>query len=96
MLAIQTKYIGPTDYRGSRVVAHVMEGNHNGHTTRRLTVEWDDGLGSEENHRAAAKALIVKLGWGDSNGYGQWIVGACEPGYVFVCNTKHGSDRMDV
>ena len=92
MLAIETKYIGPTNYRGSRIKAQVLESKD----TRTQTVGYDDALNSEENHRAAAQALIAKLGWTAANGYGPWIVGASVRGYVFVCDTKHGSDRMEV
>lgn len=53
--AIQTKYIGPTNRRGSRVKAWANAGS--------LFLEWDDGLNSDQNHMAAAKALAAKLGW---------------------------------
>jgi len=56
MIAILTRYLGPTDHRSSRVV--VTSGN--GH---RLVVPWDDGLDADENHRAAAFKLCQKMGW---------------------------------
>ncbi len=48
--AIVTKFLGPTNCRGSRVKAT----SASGHT---LTVSWDHALDSDANHIAAAKAL---------------------------------------
>jgi hypothetical protein len=53
--AIETKYLGPTNHRGSRVKATSQAGS--------ITVSWDDALDVNDNHRAAAKALAKKLGW---------------------------------
>lgn len=53
--AITTRYIGPTNYKGSRVKAKAQAGS--------ITIEWDDALNSEDNHTAAAKALMAKFGW---------------------------------
>lgn len=94
MLAIQTHYIGPTNYRGSRIKAAVMESKHDGNAIRTVTISYDDALNTDENHKLAATTLIMKLGWTTDNGYGNWIVGSCERGYVFVCDTKHGNDRL--
>lgn len=91
MLAIQTKYLGSTDRRGSRVVASVMERKHDGHPVRRLTMAWDDALGIVENHKLAAQLLILRLGW---TAHGTWTFGSTDPGYVFVCAGKHGYDRL--
>lgn len=66
--SINTRYIGPTNYRGSRVKARSSSGLS-------LTIGWDDALGTDENHRAAARALAVKLGWA-----GRWIAGAAADG----------------
>jgi hypothetical protein len=92
MLAIETRFVGPTNTRGSRIVARVMEQL----PTRKVTVEYEHGLNADENHRAAAIALIHRMGWTSGNGYGAWVMGASERGYVFVCDTKHGSDRFMV
>ena len=53
--AIQTKYIGPTNFLGSRVKAVAQSGA--------VTVKWDCALDQEENHRQAALALCRRLGW---------------------------------
>lgn len=55
MQAIVTKYLGPTNYRGSRIRASAQAGS--------VTIGYDDALDTEDNHRAAAKALMVKYGW---------------------------------
>ena len=72
--AITTKYIGPTNTKGSRIKASCAAGS--------LTVHYDDGLNSEEAHAAAAKALIAKMGW-----TGNWHIGGLpdDRGYCFVC-----------
>ncbi len=92
MIAIATTYHGPTDHRGSRIIARCAEAV----PTRKITVDYDDGLNSDGNHKAAAIALIQKLGWTSAQGYGAWIMGATDRGYVFVCDTKHGLDRFTV
>lgn len=99
MLAIETRYIGPTNHRGSRVMARVMEGNNfdGRYTPRTLTISWDDALNTDANHYAAAWVLILKLGWVPANGYGQWHAGATEKGYVFVCSSPTTeADRLIV
>ncbi|MFA7250090.1 MAG: hypothetical protein WC273_10725 [Dehalococcoidia bacterium] len=55
MQAIQTKYHGPTNSTGSRITARCDAG--------RLTVPYDYALNIDGNHRAAAEALLVKVGW---------------------------------
>lgn len=59
--AIVTQYHGPTTHRGSRITATSQAG--------KVTVPWDHALSSEDNHRAAAMALVAKLEWpGDWEG----------------------------
>jgi hypothetical protein len=53
--AITTKYIGPTNYRGSRIKARCKAGS--------VTVPWDYAISPNANHIAAARALCVKLQW---------------------------------
>ncbi len=55
MQAIRTKFIGPTNYRPDRIKAECMAG--------KITVSWDWALNQEQNHAAAAWALINKLDW---------------------------------
>lgn len=53
--AIETKYVGPTNSRGSRVSARAYAG--------RVMVHWDDALDVDQNHMRAAHALAKKFGW---------------------------------
>lgn len=58
MQAIQTKYLGPTNTRGSRIKATCASGS--------LTIGYPHELGQgQPAHRKAAEALIAKLGWTD-------------------------------
>lgn len=70
--SIATKYQGPTDYRGARVIARSATGH-------RLTVAWNYALDPAGNHAEAARALAAKLGW-----MGEWYGGSTPTGYVFV------------
>ena len=53
--AITTKYIGPTNYRGSRIKASAYAGS--------VTVQYDSGLSTNANHARAAAALASKYNW---------------------------------
>lgn len=72
--AITTRYIGPSNTRGSRIKARAAAGS--------ITIPLDDSLGVEARHAKAAEALARKFGW-----HGQWFQGGSpdETGYVFVC-----------
>jgi hypothetical protein len=72
--AIVTKYLGPTNVRGSRIKATAA--------ARSLTVHRDDSLGIEENHARAAQQLAELLEW-----RGKWVMGGTPDGrgYVFAC-----------
>jgi hypothetical protein len=72
MIAIQTKRLGPTNHRGSRVVAFTC----NGH---RIVLDWADAASSDANHTAAAYELARKMGWP-----GKWVGADTECGLVFV------------
>jgi len=58
-IAILTKYLGPTNYRGSRVKAYTEDWH--------ITLSWDHALNSDENHAAAALALCKQQGWDNEN-----------------------------
>lgn len=72
MQAIETKYFGPGNVKGSRVKATTASGHS-------ITLHWDYGLNPEENHMAAANALKNKLKWG-----GTLIQGALKDRFVHV------------
>jgi hypothetical protein len=69
--AIVTRYTGPTNTRGSRVIASCDAG--------RVTVSWDHALDVAGNHEAACLALVAKLEWS-----GSWLGGAHDRVYVWV------------
>ncbi len=81
MQAIVTKWLGPTNTKGSRIKVKCQAGT--------MIVPWDSGLGVEENHKAAAAILIAKLGW-DQDCYGKWHAGALpdDTGYAIVFQEK--------
>jgi hypothetical protein len=64
MQAIQTKFLGPTNFRGSRIKATCGAGS--------AIVEWDHSLDPHENHILAAYHLAVnKLEW--TNWLTNWL-----------------------
>lgn len=78
MQAIKTAYCGPTNTKGSRVIAKCDAG--------KVVVGWDYSCGIEPNHKLAVDALLAKLEWGGSWWGGQLPDG----GYAWVCV---GNDR---
>ena len=80
--AIETKYLGATNHRGSRVKARAAAGS--------IMVEWDHSLDVEKNHIRAAEALMIKFGWkADTLATGEAANGH---GYVHVL-VKKGQDN---
>lgn len=76
MVAILTKYLGPTNSRGSRYKAMRGDGRPGDPS---LTMVADDARSSEENHTLAAFALAQKMGWS-----GRWVGGGTSTGWAFV------------
>lgn len=79
MQAIQTKYLGPTNTRSSRIVAKCNAG--------RLTVPYDHEFDGQGNHEQACKALKEKLGWTVPVGYTDTVCGGLTDGsmvHVFI------------
>jgi hypothetical protein len=72
MKAIFTKYVGPTNYKGSRIIASDEDGN-------KVTISYPYELSGEAVHRKAADALCSKMGW-----TGNLTGGSSKRGYVFV------------
>jgi hypothetical protein len=61
MQAIETKYHGPGNVRGSRITAQCERG--------KLTVEWDHSMNSDGNHRRACRMLLEKFAREDAAQY---------------------------
>ncbi len=79
--AIVTKYIGPSNTKGSRIKARAAAGS--------LTVHLDSALNIENNHAKAAEALANKYKW-----RGNWFMGGMpdDTGYCFVsCDEMPGT-----
>lgn len=72
MKAIETRYLGPTNTKGARIVASDGDGN-------RATIGYPHELSGEAVHRKAAEALCQKMGWP-----GKLAGGSTKRGYVFV------------
>lgn len=73
--AIITKFLSPTDFKGSRVKATAAEGS--------ITLAWNHEHSPEWNHEFAAMALMNKFGWDRDNA----PLGGSLPdssGYAFV------------
>jgi hypothetical protein len=83
--AISTEYFGPTNTRGSRIVARADAGS--------ISVPYEHGLGLFENHQAAARAFAKKFNW-----KGRLVGGGTKKGYcfVFVELGKQSTEIMDV
>ena len=71
--AIETRYLGPTNTKGGRIKATAWAGS--------VTVPYDHALSLEDNHRAAAMALVAKYGWTGTYAQGGHAKGV---GYYFV------------
>jgi len=81
MIAIHTKYLGPTDTRGSRIKAYTASGHS-------VTVPFDHALSCLDRHAVAAKALIeTKLKYAPEHGTMAYGDSADGKGYVF-CFTQ--------
>lgn len=74
--AIITKYLGPTDFKGSRIKASCFGGN--------VTVGYSSELSTEQNHALAAEMLLKKMGWAYET-----VAGVLPSGeYCFVLTEK--------
>lgn len=71
MVAIEVKYIGPTNTKGSRYKASA-----NGNS---ITVSANYSLNAEENAKNAANMLKAKMGW-----KGRTAIGGTEDGWAVV------------
>ncbi len=86
---ITTRYLGPTNSRGSRIKATARKADRNNNWPEMsLTVSYAYAGGSDTEHCKAAQALATKLGWS-----GLWIAGGKpeEDGNMYV-NLHVGPD----
>jgi hypothetical protein len=73
MQVIFTKYIGPSNFKGARIIA-TASGNK-----VRAIVSYDSALSSEDAHLNGVKALCGKLNWS-----GKLVAGHTKDGMVWV------------
>lgn len=71
MIAIHTKYYGPTDYNGSRIKATDGRGNE-------VTISYPYELSDVDCYAKAALKLCKKMKWD-----GTLVAGGTQTGYVF-------------
>jgi hypothetical protein len=71
--AIFTKYLGPTDFKGSRIKAYDQE-RHS------VTIGYDHAGTDTDRHDEAALALLEKMGWPTGN----LARGGTKEGFVYV------------
>lgn len=82
MQAIQTKYFGPTNTRGSRIKASAAAGSR--------TFPYNHAWNLEKNHYVAAEQLVKDCGW-DQDGYGHLVSGCLADGsFVHVLTGRDG------
>lgn len=72
--AISTKYLAPTDTKGSRIKATTGSGGAS------ITIDKDDSLSDEKSHLKAIEALLEKMGWDKE----RMAIGGTKEGYVAV------------
>lgn len=88
--AIETYFLGPTNHRGARIAARVME-TRTGYeqTVRRINLAWDHAHPPRWNHLHAAMSLAERLGWD-----GVWVEGGADRGASVWVNTSRGPDTF--
>lgn len=72
MQAIETRYVGPSNVKGARIIATNPDG-------KRHVISYPHELSGEACHRKAAEGLRDKMGW-----TGRLVGGATKRGYCFV------------
>lgn len=82
-VTIVTKFLPPTNDKGSRILVKRGDGGNTKET--RLTVSWDYEVGVAENHTQAIQQYLDHMGWG-----GTWITGSGKTGYTAVCVPQGG------
>ena len=76
LAGVETRYLGPTNHRGSRIKARRSE-HTSGDPT--VTVDYDHSLSPFENHAEAARRLVEQYGWD-----GDYHAAATKRGYIFA------------
>jgi hypothetical protein len=77
MVAIETRYHGPTNYKGSRISVRRMDDEKR---PERRFYSYPHELNSDDGHKWAANQWLREKGWNDK----AWIGGGTSRGWVFV------------
>jgi len=79
MVAIETKYVGPSNVRGSRIIATTESGH-------RVVISYPQELSGEAAHRKAAVELCKRKFHHEPGDHSceRLIAGGTKKGYVFV------------
>jgi hypothetical protein len=86
-LAIETRYLGPTDHKGSRIAATCKRDSE---TTFRAVVPYDHSTDCLGAHYVAALAVLAKIeAQNDCYSFTLQAVAGTERGYAFVTEA-HG------
>jgi len=80
-MAIETKFLGPTNYRGSRIKAFARDAYSDSKAVSK-TIGYRHDLNSDANHETAAQELLPKVC--SSPATVRLFKGATRQGYVFV------------
>ena len=85
-IAIQTKFLGPTDYRDARIKATSMDTFPSDERKRTVTVPYNShatkATGTEQRHLEAAELLLPQIVSEPERV--RLVAGAWERGYIFV------------
>lgn len=93
--AIRTKYLGPTDSRGSRIRVWRADSTYRD-DPHAITVPWDYAVYVGENHAHAIAQYVTEAGWTTSEwGPGRWVVGGGQDGNVAVWATGEGDSTLE-
>lgn len=80
-ISIQTKFLGPTNYRGDRIKATSMQAFSDGKKPS-VTIPYDYGSTAEENHRDAAERLLPEVV--NDHRVVRLVAGGCDRGFIFT------------
>ena len=88
-VAIQTKFLGPTDHRGDRIKATAMDKTFSDGVKKSVTIPYDYGATTEQRHRQAAELLLPQVvNYVEDV---ELIEGAWERGYIYTPITKENN-----
>jgi hypothetical protein len=80
--AIRTRYVGPTNTRGSRIIADA------GDRASRVVVSYDPALNTDQNHAYAAVLVTRKMGWDDPQYFTPLVGGGYNAEYFWVFQNR--------